>query len=398
MKQPILSLFLLAALCCQGENIIQQKRFGMDKKFDMHPTAASYAKYIAFDPDGRNGKCIRIDFSNPPANARKFKFPGFKERVPLIGAMNWTNYKPELANDIFQIEVYVKGKGNFFFGLYHYDTNGKHVGIQEAPAQRIDSPDEWKKYTFRIVQDLSRPYYIRSCSAHVGMQVAAGSDIRIDDMTVTQFNDSELWTRKSSSVPVKPVIVRKDQEKQVAGSAKTVGTVFFEKVNVSAAEEFRNAGRGTMTGGNRYVRTANGIELYFDLDTQGEDACMVTCDIPAMEAFNTVTVTMDRQIKGKVRPFIVLHDAGDEKHYFPLKESKYLSGQGIAGSGRITLTCPIKVRNPHGADRISQRWGGDRNQRIDFPVKKITIGIDDLDDMQKASGRVAFQKIEFTVK
>ena len=134
------------------------------------------------------------------------------------------------------------------------------------------------------------------------------------------------------------------------------------------------------------------------MNTPGEDACFVTIELPETASFNQIRTSLHAEYSGQIRPFLVLEDAGGEKHYFPMCPNRILNLQKLNGRGDLTLTTPIRVKNVHASDRISQRWGGDRNQRIDFPVKRITLGIDDLLDGTPASGKICFKTLEFIEK
>jgi hypothetical protein len=143
--------------------------------------------------------------------------------------------------------------------------------------------------------------------------------------------------------------------------------------------------------------TTNGIELKYVFPSPGQDACMVefAADIPE---FNQLEIIIDGDASGH-RAFIVLIDAGGESHYFALDNTQSPASCGtVKWRGKRKITVPIAVKNPFGADHFSSRWGGDQNQRIDFPVKGIMLGMNDCPDTATGSGRVTFETIEFIRK
>ena len=401
MKRTILDLALLAALGCQGENILMQKHFSMDKISNMMSTSAGYRNCVTIEPDGRDGKCIRLNTFKLPANARKITACG-RKKEPMLLTMNATHAKLELFNDIVELTIYVKGKGSFRFGLYHYDQNRKHVGLQTSQDFKVDSPEKWEKFSVRMTLPIEKNYYMDSCDFLPGLIVFKESDLRIDDMTFTIYSGSELWDagkKQNQNVPVKtePKTAAPVKEK-IQPQTATISTLSLGQAKIHSAEELRNAKRGKLSGKNQVRQTPQGIEIDFDLNTPGEDACFVTIDLPGTAPFNQIKTSLHAEYSGLVRPFLVLEDAGGEKHYFPMCPNRILNLQKLNGKGNLTLSTPIRVKNVRGADRISQRWGGDRNQRIDFPVKRITLGIDDLLDEKPARGKICFKTLEFIQK
>ena len=401
MKRTFLYFSLLTALGCQGENIIMQKQFSMDKITNMMPTTQWGRVCTSIEPDGRDGNCIRLNTIKMPANVPKITACGRKKEQMLM-TMNTTHAKLELFNDIVELTIYVKGKGCFRFGLYHFDQNRKNIGLQTSQDFKVDSPEKWEKYSVRMTVPIESNYYMNSCDFLPGLIVFKESDLRIDDMTFTIYSGSELWDAGKKQKTSAPVKAKPKTAAPVKGKtqpqAVTVSTLALGKAKIYSSEELRNAKRGKLSGKNQVRQTPQGIEVDFDLNTPGEDACFVTIDLPETASFNQIKTSLNAEYSGQIRPFLVLEDAGGEQHYFPMCPNRILNLQKLNGKGDLTLTTPIRVKNVHASDRISQRWGGDRNQRIDFPVKRITLGIDDLLDGTPASGKICFKTLEFIEK
>lgn len=139
--------------------------------------------------------------------------------------------------------------------------------------------------------------------------------------------------------------------------------------------------------------TPAGIVLDYVFATGGHDACMVEFPVDR-KAFSQVTVEITADRPGH-RPFMVLTDRNDEKHYFSLIDSREIKKQTIKRAGRQKLVVPVKIGNSHPGEYFAFRWGGDDNQTIDFPVKKIMLGLNDSPDESTGSGRIVFHSITF---
>ena len=139
--------------------------------------------------------------------------------------------------------------------------------------------------------------------------------------------------------------------------------------------------------------TPDGIVLDYVFATKGHDACMVEFPVDR-KAFSQVTVEITADRPGH-RPFIVLTDRNGEKHYFSLIDSREIKKQTIKRAGRQKLVIPVKIKNSHPGEYFAFRWSGDDNQMIDFPVKKIMLGLNDHPDESTGSGRIVFHSITF---
>ena len=145
--------------------------------------------------------------------------------------------------------------------------------------------------------------------------------------------------------------------------------------------------------GAKQTVTPDGITLDYVFTSSGHDACMVEFPVN-LKAFSRVSVEITADRPGH-RPFIVLTDKNGEKHYFPLIDSKLIKAQTIGKAGRRKFVIPIRVKNSHPGEYFASRWGGDDNQVIDFPVKKIMLGLNDYPDESTGSGRIVFHSISF---
>ena len=121
-----------------------------------------------------------------------------------------------------------------------------------------------------------------------------------------------------------------------------------------------------------------------------------------MPRCNSVTATIEGDASGH-QAFMVLTDAGGEQHLFPLgAEARSITMRknrgAVTNGGEYVVNVPIAIANPMPADYYAQRWGGDDNQRIDFSIRSITLGMNDLPDEAVAKGRIVFKKLVFFVR
>lgn len=140
--------------------------------------------------------------------------------------------------------------------------------------------------------------------------------------------------------------------------------------------------------------TKNGIELDFNFNTPKHDA--IIAEFPVnIPAFSRVTAVITVKQKGH-RPFIVLTDKNGENHYFSLRNTRNIAAQAFRNPGkRFRLTTPIRIKNDHPGEYFAFRWGGDNNQRIDFPIKKIALGLNDYPDTFQGKGSIIFHSLIF---
>ena len=87
--------------------------------------------------------------------------------------------------------------------------------------------------------------------------------------------------------------------------------------------------------------------------------------------------------------FVILHDTSGEQHL--------LTKSPVIWNDRQEITINFKkfLKTPPGRERFAIYWGGDGNQKLDFPLTAIDIGISKRDKRTKNSGKIKFGKISF---
>jgi hypothetical protein len=89
----------------------------------------------------------------------------------------------------------------------------------------------------------------------------------------------------------------------------------------------------------------------------------------------------------KNRFFVILHDRSGEQH---LVAEAFLSWQGWRELG---VDLKAFLTSPDHKQRLANRWGGDGNQMIDFPLTAVDIGVAKRSARVKDSGQVRFRNL-----
>lgn len=87
--------------------------------------------------------------------------------------------------------------------------------------------------------------------------------------------------------------------------------------------------------------------------------------------------------------FVIIHDASGEQH---LVMKTKLSWQGWQ---EIAIDLVPYVSGPREMERLSIHWGGDANQRIDFPITAVDIGVVKRVTAARMDGQIRFRNIRF---
>ena len=178
-----------------------------------------------------------------------------------------------------------------------------------------------------------------------------------------------------------------------AGTAAEAEILNLSTAKTVALSAHINGKNASVPKGAAQTVTPEGIVLDYVFPSKGHDACMVEFPVD-QKKFSQITVEFTADKPGH-RPFIVLTDKNGEKHYFSLIDTRRIKDQAIKKAGRQKLTTQIRIKNSHPGEYFAFRWGGDDNQVIDFPVKKIMLGLNDYPDESTGSGRIVFHSITF---
>ena len=326
--------------------------------------------------DGRTGKCVEI--KNTPTSLFTF----YHDQLPLT-----------LGNDKVKVSVWVKGKGSFQFQLYYYSAAPRFVSGASRREVKVNTVD-WRQeeYTFHLPQ--SSKYMSRIAVCRVAFKVFEASAIKFDDLECFMISGSQ------PTGGLKPLVrleqAEKDQPKtEKAKEVIIVKKTFTKKVDLALLDKFYaranvNEKPAPLPKGAAVTKTAEGIMLKYVFPTVKHDALMFDFDVDIPE-FSHFSLTMDGD-KSKHAMFVVFEDVNKESHYAILGKSSQLTKLG-SRSYSLDKVLPYFHKQVH-----SFRWGGDKNQKIDFPIKKVTLGINDYPDTFIGNGQIVFKDITFSLK
>jgi hypothetical protein len=130
------------------------------------------------------------------------------------------------------------------------------------------------------------------------------------------------------------------------------------------------------------------LKLNYVFPSTKHDANMFTSDVEIADGAKVVFPVYGDASGHEL--FLVLFDKSNEAHF--------LSLGAVDWNGWKMIDASIKelLKGPSSRYDVSCRhWGGDGNQRLDLPITKITIGINDKPDSFSGKGEIGFAWIKF---
>ena len=161
---------------------------------------------------------------------------------------------------------------------------------------------------------------------------------------------------------------------------------YAESVNVSSsniqahvAEKVADPPKGNSVTDNEGIYT---LKYYFT--TEKHDALFFDLDVPLKTA-EEMTLQVNGDGKGHTL-FVVVRDQSGESFYF--------TGPAIGFKGWKTLTIKFIFPTINPGEKYASIWGGDGNQQVDFPLRGLTIGLNDTPDTAIDSGEIQIRDIQ----
>jgi hypothetical protein len=87
--------------------------------------------------------------------------------------------------------------------------------------------------------------------------------------------------------------------------------------------------------------------------------------------------------------FVVVHDASGEQHLATA------TGLAWAGWQKAGVNLKTFLESPGNMERLAIHWGGDGNQKIDFPIKALDIGVVKRGSRIADRGQLRFRNVRF---
>jgi len=166
-------------------------------------------------------------------------------------------------------------------------------------------------------------------------------------------------------------------------AAVSAETVVLKDVKGAVLKAHVDGKPANPTAGTKLTVDEIGATVVCDFTTAGHDAAWVEfpCELAACRE-----IVLDRTLSdNKQQLFVVLTDKNGESHLFKFN---------TPGNGRHKVKTTVKERNDHPGEYFAWRWGGDDNQRIDWPVKKVAFGVNDTPDTLVGKVEVIFHSFE----
>lgn len=174
------------------------------------------------------------------------------------------------------------------------------------------------------------------------------------------------------------------------------GEIDLSKIRDFEVKAHVNEKNAPPPAGSKVKVTSRGLEFDYVFPGKKHDALMASFAVDIPSSFR-VTVELTPMQKGH-RPYLVLVDAGNENHYMSIVPSIFLSRQTLQKTTRQTFTAQLPLVNKFPGEKHIRHWGGDNNQKMDFPLKKVILGINDYPDEFTGKGKIIFHKITFLSK
>lgn len=205
----------------------------------------------------------------------------------------------------------------------------------------------------------------------MGMSIAAMSRVALLAMTVASLSAAEekmpiVFEDDFSNPAAWTVTAHRDA---TPAGADGLGIRFGP--STSAQYEGRRPGR-----------------LHCAFPTSGEDAAMITRDV-ALPRGNMLTLTASGD-ESNHQLFAVFEDASGERHFFPVG--------GLFWKGWKTFSVQFDhlTRSPGKHVIEATHYGGDGNQVIDYPIRKLTLGLSDREDAFVGKGELVLARVRIS--
>ncbi len=136
--------------------------------------------------------------------------------------------------------------------------------------------------------------------------------------------------------------------------------------------------------GNSVTENEGIYTLKYNFTTEKHDALFFDLDIPLKTA-EEMTLQVNGDGKGHTL-FVVVRDQSGESFCF--------TGPAIGFTGWKSLTIKFNYPTINPGEKYASIWGGDGNQQVDFPLRGLTVGLNDIPDTAIDSGEIQIKDIQ----
>lgn len=228
---------------------------------------------------------------------------------------------------------------------------------------------EWDTHTliFTTPHDLQEKVLLRP------LIIFGSAQVTISEVTIREL--CNVVKVEAPEKPELPVIV------PVVHPKMTIDLSNEKPVNIRAHINEKN---DLLPDGGSVSNENNTFIINYSFTTSGHDAVMfdIVREIPSC-----AKVSMEITSNGNGhRLFFVLVDKNDESHYVIKPLNLDFKQRNVTMSLRLDKEEPYSI--------FDSKWGGDGNQHLDMPLKKITVGVDDMPDKTIEKGTVTIKNLQ----
>lgn len=241
---------------------------------------------------------------------------------------------------------------------------------KRGQARQISGDVEWDthKMIFNTPHDLQEKVLLRP------LVIFGPAEVTIAEVTLRELGVAAK-VEPAAAKPELPVIVPVVHPKIKMDLSKE------HPANARAHINEKNA---LLPDGASVLQENSSFIINYAFTTPGHDAVMfdIVKEIPSC-----AKVSMEVSSNGKGhRLFFVLVDQNDESHYVTKPLVLDFEQRKLVMSLTVDKEAPYSI--------YDSKWGGDGNQRLDLPLKRITIGVDDRPDSTIENGTVIIKNLQ----
>ena len=153
-------------------------------------------------------------------------------------------------------------------------------------------------------------------------------------------------------------------------------------------QDYRQSGKPGAADRLKVDLQSGDAALKYEFDSgKNFESCFVRLPV---EAAQSRAIFLDVEGDGTRNDFfVIVHDASGEQHL--------VMSTGIAWSGwqDVGVNLGAFLKSPEQNERLVIHWGGDHNQRIDFPIRTLDIGVVKRGIRTADQGQFRFRNVRF---
>ena len=264
------------------------------------------------------------------------------------------------------ISVKASGRGKIFLAITSMTAEGKYNGWFYRHRTLVEGSQDLSA----VIAVPEKTEYVRPILKFTG-----GSEIIIEQLEYRFFKPAAA---SSAATPraVRPATTHVEEKPIPADPVRIAVQPVRVKAHVAEKPSAPPAGNSVTGKDGLYTLT-------YKFTTEKHDALFCDLDVPLKGA-----TVLTAQVNGDGKKhylFVVVRDKSGECFYFP--------GPVIDFKGWKDVEIKFDYPMIHAGEKYASIWGGDGNQKPDFPLQGITIGLNDRPDKFKGQGKIQIRNI-----